>query len=380
MSSSTNPSVYGESVVYTAAISSAVSGLPAPTGTVTFSIDGITQTPVAVSSGTAAMTLGSLSAGSHTIAASYSGDAIYSQASSASVNQGVGQASTTTSIASSANPSPIAKSVTFTATVIPVEPGAGTPTGTVTFTIDGTTQAPSTVDSGVATLTVSSLAGGDHTVTAAYSGDSNDTASTSGALTQAVQAATTTTMKASANLSVFGQAVTFTVSVKPVAPGTGTPTGTVTFTIEGTAQTPVSLASGKATLKTNALSVGTHTVTAAYSGDENYLASTSASLTETVNQDDTTVRLSSSADPSAAGRAVTFTALVTPVAPGTGTPDGSVTFTVDGVAQTPVALSAGRATLTLDNLAAGSHTITASYSGSADDSAATSAAFTQTVN
>jgi hypothetical protein len=70
--------------------------------------------------------------------------------------------------------------------------------------------------------------------------------------------------------------VTFTATVAPVAPGTGTPTGTVDF-LEGS----TTLASGvtldgsdQATFTTSSLAVGSHTITADYSGDTNFLAST----------------------------------------------------------------------------------------------------------
>ena len=88
-----------------------------------------------------------------------------------------------TTIASSANPSGSGQPVTFTATVNAVPPGIGTPTGTVTFKVDGTPQSPVplTVINGVdqATFTTASLSAGTYTITAVYGGDSNFTTSTS---------------------------------------------------------------------------------------------------------------------------------------------------------------------------------------------------------
>ena len=95
------------------------------------------------------------------------------------------QASTTT-IASSLNPSVVGQAVVFTAAVAASSPGGGIPTGTVTFTIDGTAQAPVALSSGVATFTSSSLALGMHSVSAAYSGNATFGASASGTLNQAV--------------------------------------------------------------------------------------------------------------------------------------------------------------------------------------------------
>lgn len=94
-------------------------------------------------------------------------------------------------------------------------------------------------------------------------------------------------------------------------------------------------------------------------------------------QTSTTTTLASSLNPSAAGQSVTFTATVTGTS---GTPTGTVVFTLDGAAQTPVMLSAGQAALSTASLAAGSHVITATYGGDQFNAASVSAALTQTVN
>ena len=89
--------------------------------------------------------------------------------------------------------------------------------------------------------------------------------------------ASTTTISSSVNPSVYGQVVTFTATVSP-----SDATGTVTFTIDGGSPKVVTLSSGKASFTTNKLSVGTHTITATYSGDSHYLSSTSPTLTQVV--------------------------------------------------------------------------------------------------
>jgi hypothetical protein len=94
-------------------------------------------------------------------------------------SQTVNQANTTTSITSSMNPAPFGQSITFTATVAAVAPGAGTPTGTVTFYDGSTNIGTGTLNgSGVATLPISSLTVGNHTITATYAGDTNFNGST----------------------------------------------------------------------------------------------------------------------------------------------------------------------------------------------------------
>src|SRR5205085_3126342 len=84
---------------------------------------------------------------------------------------------------------------------------------------------------GHAVLTTAALGAGDHSLTATYGGTSGLAGSTSGAVTQHVGSAqTATVVTASPSPSVFGRPVTFTATVSAVAPGAGTPTGTVVFT------------------------------------------------------------------------------------------------------------------------------------------------------
>jgi hypothetical protein len=82
---------------------------------------------------------------------------------------------------------------------------------------------------------------------------------------------------------VFGQSVTFTTTISVVAPGTGTPTGTVTFKDGTTTLATATLSGGSATYTTSSLSVGTHKITVVYSGDSNFVGSTSPTLKQVVN-------------------------------------------------------------------------------------------------
>ena len=198
------------------------------------------------------------------------------------------------------------------------------------------------------------------------------------------KASTTTSLSSSAPSTVFGQSVTFTATVAAVSPGSGTPTGTVTFKDGATTLcNTVALSGGAATCSTSSLAVGSHTtVTAVYSNDANFSASTSTNFTQTVNKAATTTSLASSLNPSVFGQSVTFTATVAAVSPGAGTPTGTVTFN-DGAATicSTVALSSGQATCSTSSLAGGSHaTVTAVYSSDASFSTSTSPNFTQTVN
>jgi large repetitive protein len=135
------------------------------------------------------------------------------------------QANTTTSVTSSLNPSVFGQPVTFTATISPVAPGTGTPTGTVTFFDEVGPIAIAALSGGVATFTTAALAAGVHTITTSYGGDGNFTGSAGSLNGQVVNVAnTTTTVTSSANPDVFGQSITFTATVFPVSPAAGSPT------------------------------------------------------------------------------------------------------------------------------------------------------------
>jgi len=386
LASSRNPSERGDSVTFTATVAPS-SGAGTPTGSLVFTVDGSAQPAIALDgSGNATLTLSSLTVGTHTIQASYGGDATFLVSNSSVLSQVVGARTATTTVQSSLNPSELGEAVTFTATVAPTS-GAGTPTGNVVFTIDGATQPAAALDgSGKATLTLSDLTTGTHTIQASYGGDAVFLTSTSPALSQVVDAqaqnATATTVQSSLNPSEFGDAVTFTATVAPTS-GTGTPTGAVVFTIGGVAQPAAALdGSGNATLTVSNLTAGTHAVSASYGGDAAFLASNSSVLSQVVRpqaQDPTTTTVQSSLNPSKLGEAITFTATVAPVG-GTGTPTGTVVFTIDGAAQPAAALDAtGKAALTLANLTVGTHPIQASYGGNAAFLASASSVLNQVV-
>jgi Bacterial Ig-like domain (group 3) len=131
----------------------------------------------------AAFTTSTLAPGSHSITATYSGGGGCAGATSNAVAQVVGAAVYGALLTSSQNPSPLGQQVTFTAT--PSCPSFS-PTGIVTFTIDGVVGSPVKLIGGVASLTLNSLAPGSHSVSASYSGDGNCGAATSAVLMQMV--------------------------------------------------------------------------------------------------------------------------------------------------------------------------------------------------
>ena len=191
-------------------------------------------------------------------------------------------------ITSDINPSAAGQLVTFTITVSPTAPGTGIPPGTITVW-DGSTQltaAPITLVNGVATYSISTLAFGAHNISARFVNSNDNYATSNNTLSpyvQNVRRATTTTLTSSNNPSIYGQNVTFTATVTSTTPGTID--GTVTFkdgaTTIGTDNTIVA---GVATFTTNSLVVGTHPITAVYSGNGTYATSTSAVLNQVVNK------------------------------------------------------------------------------------------------
>jgi autotransporter-associated beta strand protein len=382
--SSSGPSVFGQRVTFTATITPVAPGAGAPTGTVTFVIDGANQPAATLAGGQATFVTTTLSVGTHQVSATYSGDGNFagSNSSLSIFTQAVGQAGTATNVTPSSNPSGANQPVTFTATVLPVSPGSGTPTGTVSFVIDGTTQSPAAgLVGGQATFVTSSLNMGSHTVSATYNGDTNFTPSTSSTLTQTVLNASATKVTASVNPSVFGQPITLTASVSAVAPATGTPTGTVSFFIDSVNQGQVTLsAAGTATFAVGSLPAGTHSVSAGYSGDTNFSSSSPAiPLGLTINRANTSTTVSAAPTPSTFGQTVVFSAIVAPVSPGAGTPTGTVTFTIDGTAQSPVTLVGGQATLGDSTLGAGTHSISAVYNDDSNFAGSSSTTYTQKV-
>jgi uncharacterized repeat protein (TIGR01451 family) len=381
LTSSANPSVFGQPVTFTATVTAAAPGAGTPGGSVRFLDNGTPMgAAVLLVGGVAMMTTATLSVGTHTITAEYSGDGNF-LGSTGSLDQAVNKASSATTLTSSLNPSVYGQPVTFTATVSAVAPGAGAPSGSVQFLDNGTPIGiPVLLVGGVATMTTATLSVGSHAITAEYSGDGTFLASTGSVVQTVNKIHTTTPVTSSVNSAVSGQSVTFTATVSAVAPGSGTPSGSVQFLDNGTPMgAPVILSGGVATISTSALAVGSHTITGEYSGDDIFLAST-GSVIQTVNKVHTTTVVTASVNPSASGQSVIFTATVSAVAPGVGIPSGSVQFLDSGTAMGgPVVLSGGVATIATATLSVGSHTIRAEYSGDGnfDGSAGT---VTQMVN
>ena len=381
LASSTNPSLVSVAVTFTANVEALAPGAGRPTGTVTF-LDGATVigTDTLNASGIARVTASALASGTHAITASYGTTTSFAGSASPMLSQVVNQQGVSVTMTSSLNPSTFGATVMVSARV--VSSASTTPTGIVSFLDGATVAGTGTLDNtGTATFATASFAGGRHTLTARYEGDPSHTGGSTAMLLQIVDpAATSTTIRSTTNPSTYGQPITLTATAASNVAGNRT--GAITFRDGATTLGVVAVnAAGAAALTTAALRATSHAITAAYSGDVNFAASTSLAFGQVVARSATTTTLLSSSNPSLATTNVTFTASVAAVAPGAGVPGGSVTFR-DGATNLGVGAldAAGVATFATAALSAGAHVITATYASNSDFLASTSSALSQRVN
>jgi hypothetical protein len=516
-----SPAFVGNTITLTAIVSSAFGN---PAGTVTFSVDGNPLAPVTVANGAVSATVSGLAAGNHTVAATFnSGDPNFANATATSTTLSVQKNFVSASLAVQ-NASPIYN--TANSATVMLTAAAGTPTGTVQFSVDGVASgSPVTVSSAAASYTLPVLTAGQHTIAASYSGDNtfvsaaatgiaitvsqvtptvtwaapapitygtalngtqlNATASVPGAFvytpvvgtvlgaaTQSLSVTftpadtvdyTVVTKTASLVVNQATQSITFTAPTSPVAFGvapitlvaTGGASGSsVVFTVlsgpgtisggkltvtgAGTIQiaanqlgntnyvaatqvtqsvvvnqasqtiaftapaspvsfgvSPVALSatggasgnavvfsvvSGPGTISGSTLTVigaGTIQIAANQLGNTNYTAATQVTQSVVVNKVAPLIALQSSANPAFVQASITLTATVSF---GGGVPTGTVTF-LDGTTSLGAgSITAGVATLTTSTLAAGSHSITAVYSGDANFVTLTSSVLTEAVD
>ena len=181
LSSSLNPSNYGQPVTLAATVTTAG---PSPTGTVLFRSGSSVLGGGYLYSGVATLTTGKIPVGADTLTASYGGDWFNGISVSAPIPQSVNQASITMTLASSPNPSALGKSVKLTATM--TSNGNVPSQQLVTFSCNGTTLGTAKVNrEGVATFLTEALPQGSDGVTAEYAG-STDYSSASASVTQVV--------------------------------------------------------------------------------------------------------------------------------------------------------------------------------------------------
>jgi hypothetical protein len=183
VSSSQPVATLGSPVTITATATGGYGAIP--TGQVVFTVDGATLAPIALTTaGTASFTTSTLALGTHNIAAAYAGALdFYPAADSPVFKQQIVPPPTISAVTSNLNPSAIGDNVTFTANIAAAPGSSAKVSGAVTFR-DGNVAFANQpiVQKGSqyeAQATISTLAFGSHSITAAYSGDGSNSASVS---------------------------------------------------------------------------------------------------------------------------------------------------------------------------------------------------------
>jgi autotransporter-associated beta strand protein len=358
VSSSRNVAAFGVPITLVATFTGA-NGLP-PTGPVAF-FDGSTFIGFTdVNSGLASIVVDNLTPGAHPIKAEYTGDAFYQGLTSPVFAQVITKATTSTTLFSSPNPTPLGQSVTLTAQVIPI--ADGTPPGTVSFFDNGALLGTAPLSGGVASFSTSTLPLGTQAITATYSGDPNYITSTSAAVAQTVSpAVSAVVIDALQGPTSLGGATSFGVVVGVSSPSVS-PDGTLTF-FDGSSVIGTLPYQGQlAVFTTTMLAPGDHSISVSYSGNGQVLGSHSSSVDQLVAAAPTVTGLVSSAPQASYGQQVTYTAIV---AGQSGMVTGGTVQFFDGSKLLGTAAAvAGQASLTVIATTPGTHFIFATYTGS----------------
>ncbi|MFC6645968.1 Ig-like domain repeat protein [Granulicella cerasi] len=275
----------GSSTTFTASVLPAATGAPsAPTGAVTFALDGVSLGSVNINTaGAAAIPSGILHGGSHTLTCSYAGDGLFNPSTCAPTSFAVAQATPTFTLTSSANPAYALAPITYAArlslngTLVP---------DVIVFALDGTPLTSGQVNATGQNQIQQSLSVGNHTLTARSSGDNDVTADTA-SVAQVVLPNNTSLVLSLASASISeGQDANATVILNDLT-GPAAAYGSVTIYDGNTAlltltAQPAGTSALSAVLMN--LSVGTHSISAFYvPSDGNFLGSGSAPVTLVVN-------------------------------------------------------------------------------------------------
>jgi len=360
-------SMYAQSVTLTATVNSA--GTASPTGTVQFKDAGVNLgSAVTLSDGVASLSTSSLTPGSHSLTATYSGDGNTGASASAASAYEVAQVISAVTLSSANATSTVGQNVALTASLT-----GKSVSGTLRFMEGSMELGTLNILSCPTVFNISTLGVGVHQITVIYSGDAINLPATSAVLTITVNPVivpSTSTISASVSAATVGQSVTLSVTVAGNAP-----TGTVQF-MAGSAPlgAPVALVAGVASWSGNTLAVGSHAITASYSGDAANAPSLSASITVEVSKAVATLSLASSAPSATLGQSVSFTVVVSGVSP-----TGMVQFMDGSTSLGVVAVNAGSATLVVSDLTLGTHNVMAVYAGDASNQASVSAPLVQTI-
>jgi MYXO-CTERM domain-containing protein len=333
------------------------------TGTVTYAAGGSTLCVATLPA--TSCTTAILPGGTYSVTATYAGSL---PGATATTSFTITQLSTSLVASASPTSTTYGNSVTLTGSGLPVTSGSVLgATGIVTFTSGGSTLCVGTVSAGLASCaTLVGLVPGTYAVTAAYSGDTNYTASSATTSFTIGKAASTFTASAAPTSTTYGNTVTLSATGLPTGGGgIAGATGMVTFTAPGMPPCSISVPGGTS-CTTTVLPAGTYTVTATYSGDGNYASSTDATAF-VITQASTSFTASASPPTTTYGNTVALSELGLP-----GTATGTVTFAAGGSTLCTATLPATSCSTGV--LVVGTYSVTATYSGDTNYKGATASA------
>jgi hypothetical protein len=312
-----------------------------PDGTVAIALTQPNQTATASVTG-----ISPVGAGSHLVDAVYSASGAYAASTSGTASLTAEPLATTLSFTANPAASSYGQQVMLTATLAPYS-GQNHTTDTEGIAIysGSTVVGTAPLSSGVSTLNITSLPSGPYSLTASFAGDTNFLASNSAAVPFSVTKATPTIgLTAAPNPVALQSTATLTATVSSVV---GTPTGSVVFSDGSTSLGTVPLSNGLATLNVSTLVAGTHSLTAAYGGDNNFASLTSSPVAEIVQNFALSIDSSAKSQTVSPGGTASYNLLVNPL--GVNAFQNAISFTASGLPAgatatfSPQSISAGSA-------------------------------------
>jgi len=276
-------------------------------------------------------------------------------------------ADTNTAISQSASGTQLGEPVTVTATVTAQ---SGKPSGSVVFSGDGVTIGTAPLENGVAGLTVTTLTPGTHIITATYLSTGVFDDSVSAGITHVVnRGPTKTEIFANDPMARYGQTVRFTVAVTGQPPASVQPAGSVTIFADGVPLGAAAVMNGRAIVETAALHTGVKSITATYSGDANFDPSNASAIQQNVGKAQTEVDARSR--PIFLSEIPVITVFVNTIPGSSLVPFGLMNISEGDVVLGAQSLNGGAASVSLNPLAPGEHTLVVRYGGEADFEAST---------
>ncbi|WP_345578918.1 beta strand repeat-containing protein [Tessaracoccus lubricantis] len=358
----------GSDVVVTANVAVEGDNTPVTGGTVTWTVDGHASTSPVGPDGTASLTLPVIPRGVHTVAASYSGTGNWDDSTATPVTI-TAQASTAVSLTA---PATVAAGSSFSVTARVNAPSGTVGTGTISYSVDGGARVEAgPVAAGAATFTIPALSRGAHQLVAYYTGADGWRDSTSATSTVTSVASTAVAIAAPATVAL-GNPLTMTATV--TAPDGAVTGGQVAMhaSHDDSTSTKTVGADGKASFTVADVPRGSHTFSFTYTGPNAYVSGSTATASVTV-QSPTTVSLAAPATVLHGTDVVVTGTVLAADGPVTA---GTVSYTLDGGAPVVVGTPGadGTVSFSLAGLAQGSHVIRAQYTGADNWTGSTAAA------